>query len=117
VTVRFAGVKTTLNKLAVKLELSWHVLRDEVSISCSAETPEKRARTAVKTIHGESIKKCMIEDSGCLFLSKGIDLEKSWLLATGLNLHARLMTVSIVYLQCSNILLMAALKNNSVVDK
>jgi len=52
--VLLSGVKTTLNKLAVKLELSWQVLRDLDSINRMAEAPESRERKDVTKTKGES---------------------------------------------------------------
>jgi hypothetical protein len=48
------GVKETLNKLAVKLELPWHVLRDFDSINRRADGPERRERRDIKTVKGGS---------------------------------------------------------------
>ena len=48
------GVKTTLNKLAVKLELSWHALRDFDSINRMAEAPERKDRRDVKKTKDEN---------------------------------------------------------------
>ena len=42
VSVKLSGVKTTLKRLAVKLELSWHALRDFDSINRIAEAPDRR---------------------------------------------------------------------------
>ena len=54
VMVLFSGVKTTLKRLAVKLELSWQVFRDLDSINLSAEAPESRERRESVEIKGES---------------------------------------------------------------
>lgn len=54
VTVKFLGVNTTLNKLAVKLELSWHVFKDFDSISWMAETPESVESSERVKMKGES---------------------------------------------------------------
>jgi hypothetical protein len=54
VIVLLLGVKTTLNKLAVKLEFCWHALRDCDSINRTAEAPERRERSVVKKTNGES---------------------------------------------------------------
>lgn len=48
--VLLSGVKMTLNKVAVKLELSWQGLRDFDSIRFMADVREERARKVVKTI-------------------------------------------------------------------
>lgn len=49
VMVALSGVKTTLNKLAVKFDLSWHVLRDDDSINLVADTEGvTRARRDVR---------------------------------------------------------------------
>jgi hypothetical protein len=55
VSVKLFGVKTTLNRLAVKLELSWQVLRDFDSINRIAEAPENSERRDVRNTKGESI--------------------------------------------------------------
>ena len=52
--VELLGVKTTLNKLAVKLELAWQALRDCDSINRTAEAPERRERRVVRKTKGES---------------------------------------------------------------
>jgi hypothetical protein len=49
-----SGVRTTLNKLAVKLELSWHVLRDEDFRSFSAEAYWTRENMETRAIIGDS---------------------------------------------------------------
>jgi hypothetical protein len=54
VSVKLSGVKTTLKRLAVKLELSWHALRDFDSINRMAEVPERRERKDVSRTKGES---------------------------------------------------------------
>tara|TARA_R110002060_G_scaffold25879_1_gene35412 strand:- start:510 stop:743 length:234 start_codon:yes stop_codon:yes gene_type:complete len=54
VRVLLFGVKTTLKRLAVKLELSWQVLRDFDSINLTAEAPEKRERIERIEMKGES---------------------------------------------------------------
>ena len=54
VIVLLLGVKTTLNKLAVKLEFCWHALREFDSINRTAEAPERRERSVVKKTNGES---------------------------------------------------------------
>jgi len=43
-----------LKRLAVKLELSWHALRDFDSINRMAEVPERRERKDVSRTKGES---------------------------------------------------------------
>jgi hypothetical protein len=48
------GVNTTLNKLAVKLELSWHALRDFDSINRTADALEKEDSREVKMTKGEN---------------------------------------------------------------
>jgi hypothetical protein len=53
VSVRFPGVKTTLNKLAVRLELAWHVLRELDSIKSMAAAVERRERREVRKTKGE----------------------------------------------------------------
>jgi hypothetical protein len=53
VRVRFPGVKTTLNKLAVRLELAWHVLRELDSIKSMAEAVERRERREIRKMKGE----------------------------------------------------------------
>lgn len=53
VRVLLLGVKTTLNRLAVKEELSWQVFRDLDSINRVAETLEKRERSVVRMTKGE----------------------------------------------------------------
>ncbi len=61
VSVKLLGVKTTLKRLAVKLELSWHVLRDFDSINRVAEAPERMERRDVSKTRGESnIENCMM---------------------------------------------------------
>jgi hypothetical protein len=64
VSVKLSGVKTTLKRLAVKLELSWHALRDFDSINRVAEVPERRERKGVSKTKGESI----IEDRMMAFV-------------------------------------------------
>jgi hypothetical protein len=54
VSVKLSGVKTTLKRLAVKLELSWHALRDFDSINRTAEVPERRERKDVSKTKGEN---------------------------------------------------------------
>ena len=54
VSVKLSGVKTTLKRLAVKLELSWHVLRDFDSINRMADAPERRERKDASKTKGES---------------------------------------------------------------
>jgi len=54
------GVKTTLNRLAVKLELAWQALSDFDSINLVAEALERRDRRDVKKTKGESIEYLMI---------------------------------------------------------
>jgi hypothetical protein len=53
VSVKLSGVKTTLNKLAVKLELAWQVFRDLVSINRMAEALERKERRDVRKTKGE----------------------------------------------------------------
>jgi hypothetical protein len=48
------GVKTTLKRLAVKLELSWHVFNDFDSINFSPETVEVIERRVVRKTNGDS---------------------------------------------------------------
>ena len=55
VIVLLSGVKTTSNKLAVKLELSWQELRDLDSINRMAEAPERRVRSVVTKTNGDNI--------------------------------------------------------------
>jgi hypothetical protein len=55
VRVRLLGVNTTLKRLAVKLELSWHVLRDFDSINRVPETPGRRDRKDVTKTRGDNI--------------------------------------------------------------
>lgn len=59
-TVLLLGVKTTLNKLAVKLELSWHVFREEDLSSLSAEAYWVRERMEVIAIIGDSSERRMM---------------------------------------------------------
>ena len=55
VIVLLLCVKTTLNKLAVKLEFCWQALREFDSINrTAAEAPERRERSVVKKTNGES---------------------------------------------------------------
>jgi len=54
VRVLLFGVKTTLKRLAVKLELSWQVFRDLDSINLTAEAPERRERRERVKMKGES---------------------------------------------------------------
>jgi hypothetical protein len=56
------GVKTTLNKLAVKLELSWQALREFDSINLMADTLEKKDRRAVKMTRGEDNEDLIMAD-------------------------------------------------------
>lgn len=58
--VLLLGVKTTLNKLAVKLELSWQVLRDFDSINLMAETPDRREEKESKVTTGDNVENLMI---------------------------------------------------------
>ena len=52
--VRLSGVKMTLNRVAVKFELSWHGFRDLDSISRIAEVDVISVRNvAAKAIHEE----------------------------------------------------------------
>ena len=55
------GVKTTLKRLAVKLELAWQGLSDLDSINCRppmlAFAPESRERMDMKVVRGERIEK------------------------------------------------------------
>jgi hypothetical protein len=60
VIVLLLGVKTTLNKLAVKLELSWQVLRDFDSINLMAETPDRREEKESKVTTGDNIESLMM---------------------------------------------------------
>lgn len=53
VMVKLSGVKTTLNNLAVRLELSWHVLRDFDSINRMAEVGARRERKERRRKRGE----------------------------------------------------------------
>lgn len=59
--VLLLGVKTTLNKLAVKLELSWQVFRDFDSINLMAETPERREDKERRVKMGDNIENLMME--------------------------------------------------------
>jgi hypothetical protein len=54
------GVKTTLNKLAVKLELSWQAFREFDSINLTACVPERRERREKKKTRGESVEDLMV---------------------------------------------------------
>jgi hypothetical protein len=54
------GVKTTLNKLAVKLELSWQAFRELDSISLMACVPERRERSEKKKMRGENVEDLMV---------------------------------------------------------
>ena len=54
VSVLLLSVKTTLNRLAVKLELSWQVFKDFDSINLTAEAPERREKREREKIKGES---------------------------------------------------------------
>lgn len=56
------GVKTTLNRLAVKLELSWQVLRDFDSISRMADALENKESIVVNKTKGVSIVDLMVRD-------------------------------------------------------
>lgn len=58
--VLLLGVKTTLNKLAVKLELSWQVLRDFDSINLMAETPESKEDKERRVVTGDNIENLMM---------------------------------------------------------
>lgn len=60
VSVLLFGVKTTLNKLAVKLELAWQELREFDSINLMADALEKRERRDVKKTNGDSIECFMV---------------------------------------------------------
>jgi hypothetical protein len=53
VIVALSGVKTTLNSLAVRLELSWHVLRDVDSIRLTAAAGVRRDRRETTQRKGE----------------------------------------------------------------
>lgn len=59
-TVWLSGVKTTLNKLAVKLELPWHVLREEDLSNFSAEACWAKERMEVMAIIGDSSERRMM---------------------------------------------------------
>jgi hypothetical protein len=59
-TVWLSGVKTTLNKLAVKLELSWQVLREEDLSSFSAEAYWAKERMDMMAITGDSSERRMM---------------------------------------------------------
>ena len=69
VRVLLLGVKTTLNRLAVKEELSWQVLRDLDSINRVAETLERRERSVVRMTNGEDniedliVRVCVVESA------------------------------------------------------
>jgi len=54
------GVNSTLNKLAVKLELSWHVFKEEDLSSCSAEAYWAKERMEVMAITGDSSERNMM---------------------------------------------------------
>ncbi len=58
--VRLFGVKTTLNKLAVKLELSWQAFREFDSINLMACVPERRERRDKKKTKGDTVEDLMI---------------------------------------------------------
>jgi len=67
VSVKLSGVKTTLNKLAVRPEFSWHVLRDFDSINRTAEALERRERREVRKTKGErSIGDLMLPPVYCI---------------------------------------------------
>ena len=60
VTVLLSGVNSTLNKLAVKLELSWHVFKEEDLSSLSAEAYSAKERMEMMAIIGDSSERCMM---------------------------------------------------------
>jgi len=55
-----SGKKTTLNKLAVKLELSWQVLRDFDSINRVADVLESSDKKVVNKTNGVDIEVLMM---------------------------------------------------------
>ena len=55
-----SGVKTTSNKLAVKLELSWHALSDFDSINRMADALDRKERREVKKTKGENSEDLMM---------------------------------------------------------
>jgi hypothetical protein len=51
-----SGVKRTLNKLAVRLELSWQVLRDLDSINLVPDAHDRRERREVRRARGAKVR-------------------------------------------------------------
>jgi hypothetical protein len=64
------GVKTTLNRLAVKLESSWHVFRELDESMGSAEVMEGRAAREERRRSGFASEKCMV---GNRVRDRGVD--------------------------------------------
>ena len=68
------GKKTTLNRLAVKLEFSWQLLRDLVSSKRKANVPGRNDRKVVSKTNDEGIEALMMEGVVVCVLTKRYDV-------------------------------------------